>query len=130
MITGYNTDVEYNGRIYHVQTEDKGASNPVIESLVYVGGEILASVRTPYAELSGGGEDGAILAERLETQHHRMIMNVRQGKFDPEGVQPFGAGIISDKGFEEVVLSYLTAELGFRWTWSRPRTSARGVPAR
>jgi hypothetical protein len=112
MITGYNTDVEYNGRIYHVQTEDKGSSNPVIESLVYVGGEILASRRTPYAELPGGGEDRNILSEKLEAQHHRMIMNVRQGKFDPDGVQPFGTGIISDRGFEEVVLEYLGTQLG------------------
>jgi hypothetical protein len=112
MITGYNTDVEYNGRIYHVQTEDKGSSNPVIESLVYVGGEILASRRTPYGDLPGGGGDRQLLAERLEAQHHRMIMNIRQGKLDPEGVKPFGAGIISDRGFEEVVLDYLTTQLG------------------
>jgi hypothetical protein len=112
LITGYNTDVEYNGRIYHVQTEDKGISNPVIESLVYVGGEILASRRTPYLDLPGEGTDPRIVAEKLEAQHHRMIMNVRQGKLDPEGVKPFGAGIISDRGFEEVVMDYLASQLG------------------
>jgi len=112
MITGYNTDVEYNGRIYHIQTEDKGVSNPVIESLVYVGGEILASRRTPYSELPGGGLDKNVIGEKLEAQHHRMIMNVRQGKFDPEGVKPFGAGIISDRGFDEVVLDHLASHLG------------------
>ncbi len=112
MITGYNTDVEYNGRIYHVQTEDKGSSNPVIESLVYVGGEILASRRTPYADLPGQGADHDAIGERLEAQHHRMIMNIRQGKFDPEGVKPFGTGIISDRTFDEVVLEYLGSQLG------------------
>ena len=112
MITGYNTDVEYNGRIYHVQTEDKGSSNPVIESLVYVGGEILASHRTPYADLPGRGSDHAAIGERLEAQHHRMIMNIRQGKFEPEGVKPFGTGIISDRAFDEVVLEYLASQLG------------------
>lgn len=111
MITGFNTDVEYNGRIYHIQTEDKGVSNPVIESLIYVGGEILVSHRTPYSELLEGGADPGAIAEKLETQHHRMIMNVRQGRLDPEGVKPFGAGIISDRGFEEVVLEYLGSEL-------------------
>jgi hypothetical protein len=111
MITGFNTDVEYNGRIYHIQTEDKGASNPVIESLIYVGGEILASHRTPYSDLLRAGSDAGRIAEKLESQHHRMIMNVRQGRLDPEGVKPFGAGIISDRGFEEVVLEYLASEL-------------------
>lgn len=112
MVTGFNTDVEYNGRIYHVQTEDKGASNPVIESLIYVGGEILASRKTPYSDLLQAGSRGEALSERVEAQHQRMIMDIRQGKYDPEGVQPFGAGIISDRGFEEVVLEYLASELG------------------
>jgi hypothetical protein len=112
MITGYNTDVEYNGRIYHVQTEDKGSSNPVIESLVYVGGEILASRRTHHSELPGGGKDKGAIAEKLEAQHQRMIMNVRQGKLEPGGVKPFGHGIISDRGFEDVVLDYLASQLG------------------
>ena len=42
MITGFNTDIKHNEKVYHVQTEDKGVGNPYIESLVYVGGEILA----------------------------------------------------------------------------------------
>ncbi len=112
MISGFNTDVEYNGRIYHVQTEDKGKSNPVIESLIYTGGEILASRRTPYSDLLNASLDERTLSERVEAQHQRMIMDVRQGKYDPEGVKPFGAGIISDRGFEAVVLDYLASELG------------------
>ena len=51
MITGFNTDVKYRGLVYHVQTEDKGKDNPLIETLIYKGGEILASRRLPYAEL-------------------------------------------------------------------------------
>ena len=43
MITGFNTDVEYDGRTFHVQTEDRGQRNPVVESLVYSGGEIVAT---------------------------------------------------------------------------------------
>ena len=35
VLTGYNTDIEYSGTVYHVQTEDKGQSNPLVESLVY-----------------------------------------------------------------------------------------------
>jgi len=111
MITGFNTDVEYNGRVYHIQTEDKGTSNPIIESLICVGGEVLASRRTPYGELLRSGLDERVLSGQVVAQHHRMIMDVRQGKYDPEGVKPFGAGIISDRGFEEVVLGYLSTEL-------------------
>ena len=41
-ITGFNTDIEHDGVIYHVQTEDKGLDSPIILSLVYAGGTILA----------------------------------------------------------------------------------------
>ena len=50
MITGANTDVEYEGRTYHVQTEDKGRENPVVESLIYCQGEILGTRRHDYTE--------------------------------------------------------------------------------
>ena len=35
MITGFNTDVDYDGRIFHVQTEDKGRDNPVLDRPVH-----------------------------------------------------------------------------------------------
>jgi len=111
LITGYNTDVEHNGKIYHVQTEDKGVGNPTIESLIYLGGEILASHKSSYQDLLSTGSDPKALTARLEAQHQRMILNVRQGRHDPEGVKAFGEGIISDRGFEEVVLEYLSREL-------------------
>ena len=111
MITGFNTDVEHDGRIYHIQTEDKGAGNPVIESLVYLGGEILASRRTSYAELAAQGAAPALLAEKLEAQHRRMVLDVRQGRHDPGGMKSFGEGIISERGFEQVVLDYLSRDL-------------------
>ena len=41
VITGFNTDIEHDGVIYHVQTEDKGLDSPIILSLVYAGGTIL-----------------------------------------------------------------------------------------
>ncbi len=51
VITGFNTDIEHDGVIYHVQTEDKGLDSPIILSLVYAGGTILASKRSPYEDL-------------------------------------------------------------------------------
>jgi hypothetical protein len=111
LITGFNTDVEQNGRIYHVQTEDKGIANPTIESLIYLGGEIVASQRSSYEDLLPSGPDPKALTARLEAQHQRMILNVRQGRHDPGGMKAFGEGIISDRGFEEVVLDYLSREM-------------------
>ena len=112
MITGHNTDVEYAGRVYHVQTEDKGESNPLIETLVYSRGAILDSRRTSYAgSVKGGGGEKAII-RLMEQQHRRMVREVRNGKYDPEGPKPFGYNIISNRTLNEVVLEWLAADRG------------------
>ncbi|HKP36690.1 MAG TPA: hypothetical protein VJT71_07520 [Pyrinomonadaceae bacterium] len=82
MITGYNTDVEHNGVTYHVQTEDKGLQSPVILSLVYAGGAILASKRSPYDDLIAGGFTVEALAERLQRQHKLICAAVHAGRIE------------------------------------------------
>lgn len=82
MITGFNTDVEHGGVTYHVQTEDKGLKSPLILSLVYVGGTILASKRTPYEDLIADGFDEAKLAERLQRQHKLICAAIRAGRIE------------------------------------------------
>jgi hypothetical protein len=82
MITGYNTDVRHGEVVYHVQTEDKGISNPFIESLVYVGGQVLASKRASYAELLAQGKDDKALVALMDHQHRTMIAAIRHGRLD------------------------------------------------
>ena len=82
MITGYNTDVEHNGVVYHVQTEDKGLDSPIILSLVYSGGAILASKRAPYKDLLASGFSEAALAERLKRQHWLICAAIHSGRIE------------------------------------------------
>lgn len=82
MITGFNTDIEYNGVTYHVQTEDKGLDTPLILSLVYSGGEILASKRSPYDDLIAAGFDEKVLSERLNRQHKLICAAISQGRIE------------------------------------------------
>ncbi len=82
MITGFNTDVEHDGVIYHVQTEDKGLQTPIILSLVYTGGAILASKRAPYDDLIAGGFSNEALAERLQRQHKLICAAVHAGRIE------------------------------------------------
>lgn len=82
LITGFNTDVEHNGVVYHVQTEDKGLKSPLILSLVYVGGTILASKRTPYDDLIANGFDEDKLAERLQRQHKLICAAIHTGRIE------------------------------------------------
>lgn len=82
MITGFNTDVDFQGITYHVQTEDKGLATPFILSLVYNRGTILASKRAPYEDLVEKGFDEKVLAERLQKQHKTICAAIRAGKIE------------------------------------------------
>jgi hypothetical protein len=82
VITGFNTDVEHNGVVYHVQTEDKGLKSPLILSLVYVGGTIIASRRTPYDDLIASGFEEEKLAERLQRQHKLICAAIHAGRVE------------------------------------------------
>jgi hypothetical protein len=82
VITGFNTDVEYQGVTYHVQTEDKGLETPLILSLVYSGGAILASKRSPYDDLIAKGFNEQTLAERLQRQHKLICAAINAGRLE------------------------------------------------
>lgn len=82
MISGFNSDIEFQGTVYHVQTEDKGLDTPMILSLVYSRGEILASKRSPYDDLISAGFDEEKLNERLQRQHKLIIAAIRAGRID------------------------------------------------
>ena len=82
VITGFNTDIEFQGITYHVQTEDKGLDTPLILSLVYDRGTILASKRSPYNDLVSEGFNEKVLTDRLQKQHQLMCAAVRAGRIE------------------------------------------------
>ena len=137
MITGFNTDIKHNDKVYHVQTEDKGVGNPYIESLVDVGGEILASKKTSYAEQVKVGVDDKWIGGLMEQQHRTMIAAIKRGRFDapaestktaprpalPTIAQDLDAGVVfddtglpptvsvdDDKTLDQVIIDYLASE--------------------
>jgi hypothetical protein len=135
VITGFNTDIKHNEKVYHIQTEDKGLQNPYIESLVYVGGEILASKKTSYAEQLKTGVDDKWIGGLMEQQHRTMIAAIKRGRFDqpadatrtsprpamPTLAQPNDAGVVfedasspvtvsEEKTLDQVIIDYLASE--------------------
>jgi hypothetical protein len=108
VITGFNTDVKHRGLVYHVQTEDKGKDNPLIETLVYKGGEILASRRLPYAELVRDRDPEKAIAALMEEQHQAMILEAKRGRFAPPEEQQR----VEDLSLDDIVLTYLAARAG------------------
>jgi hypothetical protein len=82
VITGFNTDIEHDGVVYHVQTEDKGLESPLILSLVYSGGAILASKRSRYEDLIEAGFDEEALTKRLQRQHRLICAAINAGRLE------------------------------------------------
>jgi hypothetical protein len=80
MLTGYNTDFKFQGKIYHVQTEDGGANNPNITSLLYHQGAILASRKTSYADILKADCLEEVVRELMIEQHKQMIRDLMKGK--------------------------------------------------
>lgn len=87
MITGFNTDFKYKGTVYHVQTEDNGINNPVIVTLLYRGGAILASIKTSYADIIKFEKLEKVVKELMESQHKQIIKDLIAGKYGPAADQ-------------------------------------------
>jgi hypothetical protein len=131
MITGHNTDVRYGDVVLHVQTEDKGLSNPFIESLIYYGGQVVVAKRGSYADLVESGKGEEEIMTLMDHQHRTMIKAIQAGKFDDkirsfipdkskipkrepttttESVVNFDMTSESGRTLDQVILEYLTAE--------------------
>ena len=82
MLTGYNTDFKFQGKIYHVQTEDGGVNSPYITSLLYFQGAILASRKTSYSDILKADCLDEVVRELMMEQHKQMIRDLMQGKLD------------------------------------------------
>jgi hypothetical protein len=81
-VNGFNHNISHRGRVFHVQTEDSGVNNPTIVTLLYVGGNILASKKTSYQELLGTEHVAEQVRQRMEEQHKEMLRNVVAGRYD------------------------------------------------
>jgi hypothetical protein len=82
MILGYNHNVVYKGEVFHVQTEDSGAKNPHIITLLYRGGVILCSKKTSYADILKMDNFESVVEELMKAQHKEMMRRLKSGEFD------------------------------------------------
>jgi hypothetical protein len=81
-VTGFNHNIKHKGKVYHVQTEDSGVNNPHIITHLFVGGNILASKKTSYADILGAENLHEVVRELMEEQHKEMLRNLINGVYD------------------------------------------------
>src|SRR3990170_7994243 len=95
MIFGFNTDVTGKDAVYHVQTEDRGAKHPVIDSIIYVSGRIVDRRQTSY---DPSQVIPAQIEEMVRKQHKELVEAIRSGTFVPTG-NPNSAEAAGHRGY-------------------------------
>jgi hypothetical protein len=80
MLFGHNTNVKAGDTTYHVQTEDRGTSNALIDTTVYFHGRVLHRRTNNYFDLLPLTPDHEqALKRRLDEQHRSVVDELRSG---------------------------------------------------
>jgi hypothetical protein len=94
-VLGYNHNVRYAERLWHVQTEDSGVQNPHIFTHLFHDGTILATKRLDYDPSS----EVIAVQKLMQTQHKAMLRELKAGAFD-EKISKFLGVAIAKKAAE------------------------------
>jgi pSer/pThr/pTyr-binding forkhead associated (FHA) protein len=80
---GFNNNVKYKDRVYHVQTEDSGLKMPHIITHCFAdGGRVIKSHKRSYAEHAERADAPQFVRSLMKAQHMEMVLALREGKFD------------------------------------------------
>ena len=98
-VTGFNHNIKHKGKVYHVQTEDSGVNNPHIITHLFVGGNILASKKTSYADILNAENLPEVVRELMEEQHKEMLRNLINGVYDniPSATEAYQPGQLANE---------------------------------
>src|ERR1700730_2527484 len=81
-VVGFNHNVKYGPRVYHVQTEDSGLPHAHYITHLFVGGNIVSSMKSSYAEKAGERDLARVVRGLMEHQHKAMLRRLVAGEFD------------------------------------------------
>jgi hypothetical protein len=85
MSSGFNTDTRVGDKVFHVQTEDRGPTPPVIDTVIYLSGMVVHRRSSDYSEFAASLVfSPAELRLLVEQQHRTVIDDLRAGTLDAE----------------------------------------------
>src|SRR6516162_3619254 len=85
-VLGYNHNVRYAERLWHVQTEDSGVQNPHVFTHLFHDGTILATKRLDYDPAL----DVLAVQKLMQAQHKALLRELKAGAFDEKIGKFFG----------------------------------------
>lgn len=78
---GHNSNVTIAGDTYHVQTEERGAAQALIDTTVYLHGRVLHRRTNSFSDLLPLNSDREqALKLRVDTQHRSVVDEIRSGR--------------------------------------------------
>ena len=99
MVVGYNHNIRYKGEVFHVQTEDSGINSPHIITLLYRGGNIIASKKTSYADIVKMGDLNQVVEELMKERRKDMLRRLKSAEFDAKlGLEGVGVNAMAYSG--------------------------------
>lgn len=114
MLPGFNHNIRYKDRVFHVQTEDNGLNQPFLVTQVFIGGHLIAIERTSYADVLEKGLEEVKRNEqiriKMQDQHKRLLKNLVNHNYDDKialylGSQPDGDDDLSAPPIPSAVLA-------------------------
>jgi hypothetical protein len=95
VLFGHNSNVKAGETTFHVQTEDRGIANALIDTTVYFQGRVLHRRTNNYFDLLPLNPDSEqALKQRLDEQHRAVIEEIRTGALHlslPQETKPLAA---------------------------------------
>jgi hypothetical protein len=118
MISGLNTDVEYEGKIYHVQTEDGGSQSPMVVTHLFQSGAIVSSRKTSYVDVVTSDKLVEVVRGMMKEQHRSMIQELLSGRYRQGQTAMPQAGVdrkpqssvAKRKSLDDLILDYLSSK--------------------
>jgi len=81
-LPGYNHNIRYKGRVYHVQTEDSGVERPHVITHMFLDGMIVATLRSDYRHLVAEANHVVRVRHMMQEQHKAIMKGLRRGELD------------------------------------------------
>ena len=78
--TGLNDNLDFMGRILHIQTEDVGYSGRCITTQVFCNGRLLLSTKSDYPAILSAHSGRANIAKLMREQHFTVIQDLEKRK--------------------------------------------------
>lgn len=103
---GFNNNIKWKDRVFHVQTEDSGLDQPhIITHLFADGGRIIKSHKRSYADEVERADVAEYVRGLMKSQHLEMVMKLRDGSFDKilAGEEVGGMSVLSEPPNVDIV---------------------------